>query len=363
MKLKNKKIFLILPLFFLIFSCIQQTQQPNQTIIREKKIYTDFSKTPEGKLIEEGDNYLKNEKYDEALKAYNEALKIDDKLSMAYEKIGYICYLKNNLDKAIEYTNKAINLDTTNSTYYNDLGLFQTAKSNYLDAERNLNKSIELDSKNAYPYYNLIELYMKLNNLDKAIEYSKKIIEMNNYDNAYKLLDIYLIQKNYIEAEKLCQIIFDKTGFSYYWKIALFYSDEKNTEKELEMFIKDINLDSNSIWYSSVASIYEKQSKTDLAIKFLNAGIFVYESNKNQKEEMVCRSYLAEIYLKQGNYNDALLNSKKAVELANLFKGSGYHERILASIYEKQNNIKEATINYQKACDLGDQDSCKWIKG
>lgn len=148
-------------------------------------------------------------KYDEAQEFYNKALDENDKNWECYLNIGIINLKKEDYKKAIETLEKAKEISPENTQI-----LFQltNAKSEICDMEDSgaiegiLNQYMEI-SKNPNPpkelSVSMAKFYAKTGDIDKALEFCRKALELNDKDmEAYKLLGLILmIKKEFTEAK------------------------------------------------------------------------------------------------------------------------------------------------------------------
>jgi tetratricopeptide (TPR) repeat protein len=86
-------------------------------------------------------------------------------------------------DEAIAKYSEAIKLDPNNVMAYTNRGAAYTEKQNYTYALLDYTKAVELDPKNYFPLYNRSMLYIKMGDQDKAIADCDTII--NTLDLQY----------------------------------------------------------------------------------------------------------------------------------------------------------------------------------
>jgi tetratricopeptide (TPR) repeat protein len=80
-------------------------------------------------------------------------------------------------DEAIAKYDEAIKLDPNNVMAYTNRGAAYTEKQNYVHALTDYTKAVELDPKNYFPLYNRSMLYIKMGDQDKAIADCNTIID------------------------------------------------------------------------------------------------------------------------------------------------------------------------------------------
>ncbi len=113
-------------------------------------------------------------KYDEAIKALDEATKLDPANDDAWDKKGWNYFMLHDYNTAIECFDKAIILDSNQYMYWLHKGLALEALDRHNDALQALNKSIELDPHlSGWAWQTKRDIYLRLGNYQEA-----------NYSNA-----------------------------------------------------------------------------------------------------------------------------------------------------------------------------------
>jgi tetratricopeptide (TPR) repeat protein len=202
------------------------TKYENGNKDEAKKLLTDLvKKAPNffNGYILLGNIYKENKEFDEAIKNYETALRLDDKYE-AYQGLGDCYYSLNNLFKA---------------------------EDNYKNAVSK-NPLISKDDKTKinFAYEKIAIIEMKNGKIPAAGEYALKAL-----DNEYKSSDIYYI-----------------TG--------LYYSFNNMDDKAIDAYEKCLSLDSQYIdCYAGIARSYLNINNNNLAIKYSETGIALDKSN------------------------------------------------------------------------------------
>jgi len=149
-----------------------------------RKVYDHYAleSTPKVRfdfLMGENQRYLKQDRYNEALEALFEALRIQPKNAVLYNDIGSIFLKRNKKTKAISYFKRAISLDPGYAISYLNLA------STYIESRKPkvaltfLDKVLMLDPKNKHAYFlqGLANLKMKQKRLAKYL--FKKALELD----------------------------------------------------------------------------------------------------------------------------------------------------------------------------------------
>ena len=136
--------------------------------------------------LDEGNKLQYQKNYHDAIKCYDEAIRLNPNYFDAYYNLGLTYRKLNDLKQAIAEYTKAIKLNL-NFTYayinrgnaYDDLGEHYRAISDY-------DKAIQIDPNVAGAYYNRGLAYHNLKNFKQAIQDYSKTIELNpSYKEAY----------------------------------------------------------------------------------------------------------------------------------------------------------------------------------
>ena len=149
-----------------------------------------------------------NGDYDEAIKCFEKAIKLNSKYAEAYNNLGYAYAVgKENYEKAIKYYKKAIKLNRNYADAYLNLGrAYHRGKQNYDKAIKCYEKSIKLNPQNAKAYNNLGYTYVICKkDYDKVMEYCNKAIELDpNYAEPYCTLSLVYAMRGDVNKVTEC---------------------------------------------------------------------------------------------------------------------------------------------------------------
>jgi tetratricopeptide (TPR) repeat protein len=184
--------------------------------------------------------------YDKAIFNYSKVIELDPNGVSAYNNIA-ILYNKEfkDYDKALEYYDKAIEINLTYSIGYTNRALFYEEIKEYDKAIKDYTKAIELEPKNANYYYFRGGFYRDNGNYLKArIDYQKAIT-------------------------------IDSLNFKYHLAISIVYNELEQNDKALASSLKVIEIKPNSLYvYNNIASIYNMKLKDyDKALEYYNKEI------------------------------------------------------------------------------------------
>lgn len=140
--------------------------------------------------------------YKESIEDYNEAIKLDNKDSSAYYHRGYANVMLGNFEEAIKDFEERIKKIPNYMEAYVLCGTIKAVLGRYKEAIKNFNKAIELDSENYFAFSWRGEMFLALEQYEKAIIDYDEVIRLNPKDaDAYYnrgLAEYYL--KQYTQA-------------------------------------------------------------------------------------------------------------------------------------------------------------------
>ena len=264
---------------------------------------------------------------------------------MIHYELGRI-YLNtyNNFDNAfyqtaLEQFKEARSLGINSSDFHRDYARAYIGIDNKQQAVQELEKALSKDA-NLSDYLNIANLHKELNNLEKAAEFYRKALEIDNQNsNAYSELgDVLIRQKNYQEAvevlNKGVETNLDSLILNY--KLGLAYYQNENYEEAERYLLKSIDIKQN--YYRAhfhLGKLYQVQEKYQNAKYHLNETV---KYNPNYAEAYIA---LGDINLKQENNYQAIAQYSIAIEKNPTYPDGHFH---LALAYY-QSGMKEAAIS------------------
>ena len=261
------------------------------------------------------------------------------------------------LEKIINYLNKnqlveALNLCEKNKdnkiqhTIYNIKGVILFKQNRFEEAKINFLKSIELEKKFLDPYKNLLQLFLKTNNLTSAIEIGNKVIELDIDKNPLSFFNLALahdLNRDFKKAIKFYKIV---ENINFKEKKILFNNMAKcflglnNVEEAKSYYLKALEIDKN-----------DKFIVNNLLILYLRLG------DKNQTEffynkaKEIDHNYI-EFKLNESDYFLSKDKIDKAIEvLKSIITSSKNYVAYtkLAKIYSRINDNKKAIETIEEA--------------
>ena len=242
---------------------------------------------------------------------------------------------------------KFLNENKNSFILMNILGFYYKTNSRILDAENTFKKSIKIkENSDAYNNIGLIKAEKK--EIDEAIFFFKKAININNKNPSYlnnlgnALAELKLLDE---AKEKFNDAIsLDKNFFQSYNNLGLIYKDQNNYDEAINFFKKAIQLNPN------FADAYLNLGITNFKIGEINQALVnVIKSTKINKNFANAYINLGNILKDQGLSSQALNSYKKAIDI-NPKLSEAYNN--IGTIFSSENNFDKAYENYKKAIDL-----------
>jgi len=168
-------------------SCANKSIEASKNAIKYKPLFAD----PHNNIAA---IYVRQGKYDEAIKEMKQALAIFPDDSNYLRILGELYQVKGQINKAIELLKKAIEYSPTNPDFYAKLGKIYFDQKRYKEAETQFKKAIELDSNNILALNNLGTIYLNQQKFNKARDEFESVLKVDP-ENSYAKQMLALIPK------------------------------------------------------------------------------------------------------------------------------------------------------------------------
>jgi len=160
---------------------------------------------------------LMMQRYREARKAFEHAIKSNREYADAYNNLGVVFYEGKNYGAAVKQYEKAIAVDSTSASFFNNLGAAYFSKRQFDHAVAAYQHALELDPEvfertsrggvqaqlpspedRAHYDYTVAKLYAKMGLSEQSLEYLRKAMEGGYKDlkNVYKDVEFVELRKN-----------------------------------------------------------------------------------------------------------------------------------------------------------------------
>jgi len=131
------------------------------------------------RLYKKGTNLMADEKLEDAVEVFEQALRIDPKNVETLLKLGYARFHLDDHSEALRVYDQILDIDVTNAEAWNLKGLVHYEQKNYAKALDSAEKAIESDPTFGMAWYNKACFLSLLNQVPEAIESLKRSIEID----------------------------------------------------------------------------------------------------------------------------------------------------------------------------------------
>ena len=131
------------------------------------------------KLFKKGVNLMADEKLEEAITVFEQALRIDPDNVETLLKLGYARFHLDDYHEALRVYDKILDIDVTNPEAWNLKGLVHYEQKNYSKALDSVEKAIETDPRYGMAWYNKACFLSLLNQVPESLESLKRSIEID----------------------------------------------------------------------------------------------------------------------------------------------------------------------------------------
>ena len=131
------------------------------------------------KLFKKGINFMADEKLEDAIIVFEQALRIDPNNVETLMKLGYARFHLDDHSEALKVYDKILDIDVTNPEAWNLKGLVHYEQKNYSKALDSAEKAIESDPTYGMAWYNKACFLSLLNQVPESLEALKRSIEID----------------------------------------------------------------------------------------------------------------------------------------------------------------------------------------
>ena len=156
-------------------------KKPFQKKPKEKKEETSLTDADynRNKLFKKGVNLMADEKLEEAVRTFEQVLRIDPNHVETLLKMGYAKFHLDDLGGALSVYDKILDIDVTNAETWNLKALVHYEQKNYAKAIDCVEKAIESEPTYGMAWYNKACFLSILNQIPESIEALKRAIEID----------------------------------------------------------------------------------------------------------------------------------------------------------------------------------------
>ena len=164
--------------------------------IEEAKAKVEEMKDDPARHYNLGVAYYKEGQYNEAINAFQEAVKLDAEYKEAYYNMGLAQYSLAKNSAAIKSLKEAVKLDGQYADAHAALGNAYRKRGQHSAAARAYNAALKIKPGNAGWYYNLGIVYQTDNNLEKAVEAYRLYMKNESRKSSKRYKQIEELVKN-----------------------------------------------------------------------------------------------------------------------------------------------------------------------
>ncbi len=287
---------------------------------------------------------LKRGRFVEAIKNYKMMIRSNPEFIGAYNGLGIAYRRINQLDSAEYYFNKSLKKDNNNAETYINIGALKLFQNKPSDAIEFINKSIEINPYLTQSYNNLGAAYRKLGDFKSALDCYNKSLEIDAYNyHAFtnrSMLHYHQMDYNLALSDINNAIQINPYLSEAYNVLGLIQVDGKHDyNSAIGYFTKAISIDPQTDYYINRAMAKANGlGKYKNALEDIDIAINLEGFGKAYAARATIYSYL-------GNYQDAIYDYKKAIEL-NYKEFEVYNN--LSFIYEQNHNYDKAIKTLEK---------------
>jgi len=159
----------------------------NDSSNRNERSADAFSTFDSSSLVDKADAEMQKGDLQKALAIYSEANIKEPNNAETLFKMGYTLDKQDRDDEALDYYKEALKLDEHNTYIHQAMASVYRKTHEYASARNHLNRSLELDDKNPITYYNYGNLLLDMKHFDEA---------KDMYENALNLDADFVEAKN-----------------------------------------------------------------------------------------------------------------------------------------------------------------------
>lgn len=232
--------------------------------------------------LRKGDAYYRLKNYSEAIKAYHKVIEFNPEEYNAWLFIAHGSFIIKNYQQAVQAYEKIIELKSSSNSSDNYLylaqSLFRLERHN--QAIKVLDQGINLDSYNHKLWNYKSSCLYELKKYREVVELSKNAPKLNqeNIEFYYYLASSLAKEKSYVEAENIFQEIIILNS-EYTWalvKLAEIYYSTGDYTQAIDNYQKVVNIKSDdfTVWYN-MACCYSLKYQVEQAIAALQKAIAI----------------------------------------------------------------------------------------
>jgi len=155
---------------------IEESKLEKEEVKETSLVDVDYNRK---KLFKKGINLMADEKLEDAVEVFEQALRIDPNSVETLMKLGYARFHLDDHSEALRVYDKILDIDVTNPEAWNLKGLVHYEQKKYAKALDSVEKAIESDPTYGMAWYNKACFLSLLNQVPESLEALKRSIEID----------------------------------------------------------------------------------------------------------------------------------------------------------------------------------------
>ncbi len=201
--------------------------------------------------------------------------------SQIYFLLGNIKFFEQKYEEAIKYYQECLNLNPNSASAYNALGAVYFQLGEITKAEENLNQALKFNPELTNVNYNLAQVFEARGMIDKAIEFYQEELKHSpkHFKAAFNLARLYRLKNNNLEEEKLlrlCLEIEPNFPLTYFYLARIYLNRQERLEEAQDLVRRGIELNPSpkdlALGYFILADIYNRLGNNSLSLEYARRG-------------------------------------------------------------------------------------------
>ncbi|MBR1776625.1 tetratricopeptide repeat protein [bacterium] len=222
------------------------------------------------------------------------------------------------------------------------------------EAENAYHEALRLDNKNAEVYNLIGVLKLQQGEVDEAVEYVERAVEISAQSYFYEtLFQAYIRQQSYEKIIKNSSFVLElfKDNFTLLFNVALAYKNLHQNKEAIKFYEKALNVNPTSYqaWFN-LANVYSIEAETENALSAMQV------CKKLRPKDGETRYFLSLALMRVKNYDKGLkyFENRVSKEVASAVLKKTYPNKFREDNEWKGENIKNKTILVYYEAGFGD---------
>lgn len=221
-----------------------------------------------------GITYARQNKLTEAIGYLSDAEQMNPAVAEVQKDLAILYEQQGDSDKAIQHFRRALKIEPENAVVHKYLGNLMIARGNLDEAIDHFVQSLKVQPGDARVHYNLGLAFEQQGKNDEAVEQYSAALKINpDYANAhYNLANVRARQKNYDDAVEHYQkaLAIRPDLIQALFNLAMVYAGKKEYDQSISTLVQAAELQpDNAHIYYNMASLYALQNKTAESIRWI----------------------------------------------------------------------------------------------